>query len=115
MKKYCLTLDAANDPALLDEYDRYHQNVWPEIQKSILDSGITKMEIYRFGTRLFMIIEADDSFTFERKNAMDAANPKVQEWETLMWKYQRAVPGAKDGEKWVLMNKVFELNKNNHE
>jgi L-rhamnose mutarotase len=30
---------------------------------------------------------------------MDAGSEKVQEWETLMWKYQQAVPGAKPGEK----------------
>jgi len=33
----------------------------------------------------------------------------VQEWEKLMWKYQQALPKAKPGEKWVLMNKIFEL------
>ena len=46
---------------------------------------------------------------FEKKAAMDAANPKVQEWENLMWKYQQALPSAKQGEKWILMNKIFEL------
>lgn len=111
MKKYCLTLDAANDPVLLAEYDHYHQHVWPEIKQSILDTGIIRMEIYRFGTRLFMMMETTDEFSFERKHAMDTANPKVQEWETLMWKYQRSVPGAKPDEKWVLMNKVFDLQK----
>ncbi len=50
-------------------------------------------------------------FSFEKKNAMDNANPKVQEWENLMWKYQQALPVAKPGEKWVLMNKIFDLNK----
>jgi L-rhamnose mutarotase len=59
--------------------------------------------------RLFMIMEVDDSFSFNKKGAMDAANPKVQEWEQLMWKYQQALPGSKPGEKWVLMNKIFEL------
>lgn len=40
---------------------------------------------------------------------MDANNPKVQAWEALMWKYQQAVPGTKPGEKWVMMDKIFEL------
>jgi L-rhamnose mutarotase len=56
-----------------------------------------------------MIMEVNDSFSFEAKGAADAANPKVQEWEKLMWKYQKALPGAKPGEKWILMNKIFEL------
>jgi L-rhamnose mutarotase len=56
-----------------------------------------------------MLLEVDKTFTFERKAAMDAANPKVQEWEDLMWKYQQAIPVAKPGEKWVLMEKIYSL------
>jgi L-rhamnose mutarotase len=109
MPKYCLTLDLKDDLALIAEYERYHEAIWPEIRASIVDSGITGMEIFRFETRLFMIMEVDDSFSFERKGEMDATNPKVQEWETLMWNYQQPVKGAMKGEKWVLMKKIFEL------
>ena len=109
MPKYCLTLDLKNDPALIAAYEKHHEQVWPEIKDSITNSGITGMEIYRFDTRLFMIMETDESFSFERKGKMDAGNAKVQEWETLMWSYQQPVKGALKGEKWVLMNKIFEL------
>ena len=87
MKRYCMALDLVDDPSLIAEYENWHkaENGWPEIKKSILDTNITKMEIYRTGNRLFMIMEAEDSFSFETKNAMDAGNPKVQEWERLMW------------------------------
>ena len=67
------------------------------------------MSIYRFASRLFMIMEVDDSFSFEKKTEMDAFNPKVQEWENLMWKYQQPLADAEPGEKWVLMEKIFEL------
>ncbi|MFI5161119.1 MAG: L-rhamnose mutarotase [Sphingobacteriales bacterium] len=110
MKRYCLTVDLKDDAELIAEYETYHREVWPEIKKSILDSGIINMEIYRFGNHLFMVMETDDSFTFDRKVAMDASNPKVQEWEQLMWKFQQPLPGSKPGEKWVLMDKIFELN-----
>lgn len=109
MPKYCLTLDLKDDPALIAEYELHHRSVWPEIKASILDSGITSMEIYRFDTRLFMIMEVDDTFSFERKAEMDDGNEKVQQWETLMWNYQQPVKGALKGEKWVLMEKIFEL------
>jgi L-rhamnose mutarotase len=107
--RYCLTLDLVDDESLIAGYEEYHKMVWPEILKSITDSGITHMEIYRFDVRLFMIMDTNDSFSFERKAAMDAVNPKVQEWETLMWKYQQPVKNALKGEKWVLMNKIFTL------
>ena len=109
MNKYCLTLDLKDDPALIAEYEEYHKSIWPEIHQSITGSGITNMEIYRFDTRLFMIMETDDTFSFEKKGAADAANPKVQEWENLMWKYQQPLKNALKGEKWVLMNKIFQL------
>jgi L-rhamnose mutarotase len=111
MKKYCLALDLIDDAKLIAEYEKWHkrENAWPEIMKSITDSGIRHMEIYRTGNRLFMIIEADDSFSFERKTTMDNTNKKVQEWEQLMWKFQLPLPWAKEGEKWVVMDKIFEL------
>lgn len=108
MKKFCLALDLKNDEKLIAEYESYHQQVWPEILKSIKDSGIKQMEIYRTGNRLFMIIEASEEFTFEKKSMADADNSKVQQWEELMWKYQQSLPGSKPGEKWVLMKKIFE-------
>ena len=109
MKRYCLTLDLKDDPGLILEYEKYHEKVWPEIIASIKDAGIENMQIYRYGTRLFMIMEVSDDFSFENKGLADANNPKVQEWEDLMWKYQQPLPGAAKGEKWMLMDKIFEL------
>ena len=108
-KRYCLTLDLKDDEQLIKKYEAYHQAVWPEIVHSIKSSGIREMEIYRCQNRLFMIMETDDTFSFDAKAAADAANPKVQEWEELMWKYQQALPGSKPGEKWKRMDKIFSL------
>lgn len=109
MQRYCLTLDLKPDPALIAEYEAHHRAVWPEILDSLRAAGIEQLEIYRIENHLFMILEADDDFSFEKKAALGAANPKVQEWETLMWKYQQALPTAKKGEKWVVMEKIFEM------
>jgi L-rhamnose mutarotase len=111
MTRHCFALDLVDDPALIAEYEHWHksENSWPEIKKSILDAGITQMEIYRIGNRLFMIMETDDSYDSERKNNMDKLNPKVQEWESLMWKFQQPLPWAKEGEKWIKMENIFKL------
>ena len=109
MQRYCLALDLINDPALIKAYEEYHVQIWPEIKKSILDYDVLDMEIYRIQNRLFMIMETTDDFSFDKKAAADAANHKVQEWEALMWTYQQSLPGAAKGEKWVLMNKIFDL------
>ena len=108
-RRFCFTLDLKNDPKLIAEYKRYHERVWPEIVESIKDSGIEDMEIYLLGTRMFMIMQVNDSFTFEKKAKADRQNPKVQEWEELMWKFQQALPQAKKGEKWLRMERLFKL------
>lgn len=108
-KQYCLTLDLKNDAKLIDEYEAIHRAVWPEILESIKQSGINDMKIFRLGTRLCMIMEVSDTFSFEKKAAMDAGNEKVQEWENLMWKFQEALPGAAPGSKWQLMDEIFSL------
>ena len=108
-QRYCFALDLKNDPVLIKEYEEYHQNVWPDILQSIREAGIEALEIYRIENHLFMIMEVNDDFSFEKKGKADAENLKVQEWETLMWKYQQALPSAKPGEKWILMDKIFQL------
>ena len=110
-QRYCLTLDLKDDPALIAEYRKYHEKIWPEITESIRASGIEDMEIYLLGTRMFMIMEVNEKFSFEAKALADKSNAKVQEWEALMWKFQQALPQAKPGEKWLLMERVFKLEK----
>jgi len=109
MKRYCLTLSLKNDPEQIREYEQHHKAVWPEIINSIKDAGIENMEIYRYETRLFMIMEVNDRFSFEQKRLADTHNATVQEWEALMWKYQQPLEGAPKGEKWMLMEPIFEL------
>lgn len=110
-KKLCFACDLVDNPKLIEEYKQYHakDNAWPEITQSIKEAGIVNMEIYLLANRLFMIMEVDETFSPERKQKMDAENPKVQEWEKLMWQFQQAPPGAKDGEKWLQMEQIFKL------
>lgn len=109
MQRYCFGLDLRPDPVLIAEYIRLHEEVWPEIRKSIRDAGVLDMQIYRLGDRLFMIMDTVDDFTLERKAAMDAANPKVIEWETLMGTFQKVDDAGDLTRRWQLTEKVFQL------
>ena len=110
-KRYCLALDLKDDSELIAEYKRYHKKIWPEITQSIRAAGVEDMQIYLLGTRLFMIMEVNETFRFEAKAAADRANPKVQEWEQRMWKFQQPLPDAQPGEKWQVMEQIFQLEK----
>ena len=110
-QRYCLACDLKEDPELINAYKAYHAagQAWPEITESITSAGIEDMQIYLIGNRLFMIMEVNERFDAQRKAAMDANNPKVQEWENLMMKFQQLLPWAKEGEKWMRMEKIFQL------
>jgi len=109
LQRYTMTLDLKDDPQLIAEYKRYHEKIWPEITKSIRDAGIEDMEIYLLGTRMFLTMEVNDRFSFDAKGEADRTNPKVQEWEELMWRFQKPLPQAKPGEKWLMMERIFKL------
>lgn len=109
LKRFCFALDLNEEELKIETYKAYHKKVWPEINQSLKDAGILRAQIYNTANRLFMLLEVDATFSLERKAQMDALNPKVQEWEELMWKYQRALPHAKEGSKWILMDKIYDL------
>jgi L-rhamnose mutarotase len=54
-------------------------------------------------------MEVNNHFDFAAKATADAQNPKVEEWEQLMWTFQQPLPFAAPGEKWMLMKKIFTL------
>jgi len=108
-RRFCLTLDLKDDPSPIAEYRKHHEKIWPEITESIKSSGIVDMEIYLLGTRMFMIMEVDEGFSFDKKAQADQQNLKVQEWEQLMWKFQQALPGSEPGEKWRVMERIYKL------
>ncbi|WP_229235894.1 L-rhamnose mutarotase [Dyadobacter tibetensis] len=110
LRRYCLTLDLVEDEASIAKYRWHHEpeNQWPEINASIREAGVESMEIYLLGERMFMIMDVNDTFSFERMNEINQ-RPISVEWENLMWGFQKAIPGAKPGEKWVLMEQIYKL------
>jgi L-rhamnose mutarotase len=110
-RRICLALDLHDDPDLIAEYERCHepQNAWPEITRSIRESGIEEMEIWRIENRLFMVMDVNEHFSAEDKAAADTDNPAVQDWEKLMWKFQKPLASAAPGEKWISLKRVYKL------
>ena len=106
-RRFCFTIDLKDDPVLIAEYKKYHEKIWPEITESLKDSGIEDLEIYLLGSRMFMIMEVKESFSFEKKAKAYDQNPNVQAWEQLMWRFQQALPGTKPDEKWLRMERIF--------
>lgn len=111
MKQKCFALDLKDDPELIEAYKQSHKpgGVWPEITKSIRDAGITDMQIFLVGNRLFMIMTVSDDFCAETKSKNDANSLTVHMWESLMSTYQKPLPWAESGQKWLEMECIFSL------
>lgn len=109
MKRYCRTLELRDDPEMIARYEEAHANIWPEIREGILSVGILDMQIYRYGTRLFMIMDTVDDFDFEKDNERLAALPRQAEWEAYVAQMQGCDPNAPSTDKWHLMDKIFSL------
>ncbi|MGJ8692549.1 MAG: L-rhamnose mutarotase [Thalassotalea sp.] len=109
--RYCLALDLQDDPKLIEEYIEYHQpkNAWPQITANMAEAGILDMEIYHVADRLFMIMETRPDFDPNAAPKTQAGQIKSDEWEALMWKFQKPLSVAKAGEKWIRMDKIYDL------
>jgi L-rhamnose mutarotase len=110
-KRYCMTLDLQDDPELIKEYKYWHENenIWPEIPRGIKEVGIVNMEIYLYDTRMFMIMETTLDFDFEKDMGRLGTLERQQEWEKFVGKFQKSLPGAPEGSKWQLMDRVYKL------
>jgi|TARA_X000000950_G_scaffold289428_1_gene413343 L-rhamnose mutarotase len=110
-RQICMALDLKDDPRLIEEYKNFHlpENIWPEIPESIRSAGVRDMQIFLVENHLFMIMDVENDFDSKKKEELDARNPVVQRWEKLMWTYQQALPSAKPGQKWVQLERIFQL------
>ena len=106
-----LLLDLKDDPELIASYEAWHAAgaVPAPVTASIRGADIRSMEIYRCGDRLAMIMETGPGFDPAAKAAADLANPDVVAWEELMSRFQRVLPWAEKGEKWLEAKRIFSL------
>lgn len=109
MKRFCQTLDLKDDPKLIEQYCYWHQHIWKEIPEGIRAVGISNMEIYRLGNRLFMIVETPDDFNWDEAFARLATLDRQAEWEEFVGQFQESKPGSSSAEKWLLMEQIFKL------
>lgn len=106
--RHCLVLDLHDDPDLIAQYEAHHRDVWPEVLTHLRAHGVREMEIFRLGTRLVMVMDTDET-VFDADAMADAErrHPRLREWETLMWRFQKPTPWTPAGQKWTPMMPIF--------
>lgn len=110
-KRYVQWLELESDEEAIREYRRLHSEgvQWKEIRDGIRQVGILEMEIYIFGNRLVMVVDAPVDFDWDKKMAELATLPRQAEWEQVVGKFQKCGKGATSDEKWHMMERIFYL------
>jgi L-rhamnose mutarotase len=111
MKTLYYLLDLHDDPEAIERYKAWHAPGGPPqaVNRSLRDAGIEELEIFLVGNRLMMALTPGPDFDAEDKARRDLADAEVQAWERQMWAYQKALPFAAPGEKWVRLERIYAL------
>jgi L-rhamnose mutarotase len=104
MPRYAFKLRIKSDA--IEEYEREHQRVWPELLDKLKQVGISDYSIFRRGQDLVLSLRVDD---FEKAwNELDE-DPVNQRWQRSMSRLFEPVPDQRDGERFAMMKEVFYL------
>lgn len=96
---------------MIADYERAHrqEHFWPEITQGMKEVGILDMEIYRYGTVLFMIMDTVVEFDHDRAMQQLAAKPRQSEWEAYVAQFQQTDADASADEKWQLLDRIYTM------
>lgn len=93
-------------PDAIEEYEREHQRVWPELLAKLKEVGICDYSVFRRGQDLTLVLRTDD---FDRAwDALDQ-DPVNQRWQQFMGRLFEPVPDQQNGERFAMMKEVFHL------
>ncbi len=100
-----LTANLVNDSKLQSEYMNYHASqfeAWPELSRGFCNADFQQLLLYRNGRQLMLVISIPKGKSLDELNPKTTkGNPRVDEWNKQMKRYQEGIEGTKAGETWV--------------
>ncbi|MFF5382956.1 L-rhamnose mutarotase [Pedobacter suwonensis] len=107
-----LSANLVKDEKLQKEYLAYHKTQfekWPQISKGFCNADFQRLVIFKKGRQLILIISIPKGKNLDKLNPKTTENnPRVDEWNALMKKYQEGIEGTKPGEVWVFFKPTNE-------
>jgi hypothetical protein len=101
-----MTSNLINDTTLQKEYMEYHRTQfekWPEVSKGFIKADFQQLLVFRNGRQLMLVISIPKGKTLDELNPRTTENnPRVDEWNKIMAKYQVGIEGAPQGTTWVV-------------
>lgn len=105
-----LTANLVNDEKMQKEYVDYHKTQfekWPEIAKGFCNADFQQLQVFKNGRQLILVISIPKGESLDKLNPKTTENnPRVDDWNNLMKKYQTGIEGAKPGEAWIFLKKI---------
>lgn len=100
-----LTANLSADTVLQREYLQYHATQftqWPEVSNGFCKAEFQQLLLFKNGSQLMLVISIPKGKKLDQLNPKTTENnPRVDEWNRLMKKYQEGIPGTAAGEVWV--------------
>jgi L-rhamnose mutarotase len=104
MPRYAFKLRIKADA--IEEYEREHQRVWPELLNKLKEVGISEYSIFRRGQDLVLSLRVDD---FDKAWDELDRDPVNQRWQVFMGRLFEPVPDLQEGERFAMLKEVFYL------
>jgi L-rhamnose mutarotase len=104
MPRYAFKLRIKSEA--IEEYEREHQRVWPELLAKLKEAGISDYSIFRRGQELVLVLRVDD---FEKAWDELDRDPVNQRRQVFMSRLFEPVPDKHEGERFAMMKEVFYL------
>ena len=100
-----LSANLVSDTTLQNEYLAHHATQfekWPELSKGFCNAEFQQLIIYKNGRQLMLVISIPKGKNLDDLNPKTTENnPRVNDWNALMKKYQEGIEGTKPEEVWV--------------
>src|ERR1044072_8105243 len=104
MPRYAFKLRIKADA--VEEYDREHRRVWPELLGKLKEVGISDYSIFRRGQGLIVVLRVGG---FEKAWDELDRDPANQRWQEFMGRLFEPVADRQAGERFAMLQEVFYL------
>jgi L-rhamnose mutarotase len=119
-KEIVMMVNLKNDSAIIQRYEAYHAAAWPEVTEASKAAGFVKINIYRLGNRIVMVLTVPENWDAQEGSQRYLSySPRVKEWVDTMAAMQEVSPEAPEGSNgWSPMKRIYsfdaELLKDSH-
>jgi len=109
-KMIVLQVELSEDPSVVKEYIKYHDEVWPEIVLDLKERPIGRMRIYNLRNRLVMLLQVSEDFNLSEGIHIQPPSQEVTEWGKIMGSFLKKFESG-DYDEWTEMNKIWDTEK----